>query len=78
MSSIDVEIYDAFRSIGVEEKKAMEAPAAFGNRDATISKALQDQKDAIARLAADVLVLKWSQGFMTALLFIIVGKLFIH
>ncbi len=60
------EVFDAFRSIGVAEDKALKAAAALNERD----------KDVIA-LKSDMGLLKWMVGFVVALQIAIVVKLFI-
>jgi len=78
MSNVESEIYTAFRSIGVEEDRAMKAAIAFGDRENGMQRTLQEQRDTQAKIMADLLVLKWSQGFTLALVLLVVGKLFIH
>jgi len=71
MSNFPSEVFKAFRSIGVEEDKAMDAALVFDKRDA-------EWKDVIFSLKSDMLVLKWSQGFTLAIVLILLGKAFIH
>jgi hypothetical protein len=58
------EIYEALRSIGVDESKARSAAVA-----------MSIQADTVGDLKRDVAVLKWMIGGNTALLLIVLGKL---
>jgi len=67
MSTMQSEVFDAFRSIGVAEDKAAKAAAALNERD----------KDAAA-LKSDMVILKWMMGFVLAFQVAIFAKLFLH
>jgi hypothetical protein len=61
------EVFDAFRSIGVTEDKALKAATALNERDRDV-----------AVLKADMSVMKWMMGFVLAFQVAIFVKLFIH
>jgi len=67
MSTMQSEVFDAFRSIGVSEDKALKAAAALNERD----------KD-VATIKSDILVLKWMMGFILAMVTALFVKQFIH
>ncbi len=67
MSTMQSEVFDAFRSIGVTEDKALKAATALNERDRDI-----------AVLKADMSVMKWMMGFVLAFQVAIFVKLFIH
>ena len=67
MSTLQSEVYDAFRSLGVTEEKAMKAAQALGQRDLDVGD-----------LKRDVSVLKWATTANTALLVAVLVKLFIQ
>ena len=67
MSTLQGEVYEAFRSIDVPEDKAIAAAAALSRRD-----------EEVASVRADVLLLKWMVGFGLALNVAILLKLFVH
>ncbi len=61
------EVFDAFRSIGVADDKALKAATVLNERD----------KD-VATLMTDMSVMKWMLGFVLAFQIGIFVKLFIH
>ncbi len=67
MSTMQSEVFDAFRSIGVTEDKALKAATALNERDRDV-----------AVLKADMSVMKWMMGFVLAFQVAIFVKLFIH
>ena len=67
MSSMQAEVFEAFRSIDIPEDKALKAATALGQRD-------QD----VASLKSDMSVMKWMMGFVLAFQVAIFAKLFIH
>ena len=67
MSTMQSEVFDAFRSIGVAEDKAAKAAAALNEPD----------KD-VATLKSDMSVMKWMLGFVLAFQVGIFVKLFVH
>jgi hypothetical protein len=67
MSSMQAEVFEAFRSIDIPEDKALKAATALGQRD-------QD----VASLKADMSIMKWMMGFVLAFQVAIFAKLFIH
>jgi hypothetical protein len=67
MSTMQSEVFDAFRSIGVEEDKALKAAAALNERD----------KD-VQSLKNDMGIMKWMMGFVLAFQVAIFVKLFVH
>jgi len=67
MSTMQSEVFDAFRSIGVAEDKAAKAAAALNERD----------KD-VAALKSDMAIMKWMMGFVLAFQVAIFAKLFLH
>ena len=62
--TMDFEVFDAFRKAGTPESEARKAAEAL------------NQDDAIADIRSDVRVLKWSTGVNTALILVVLGKLF--
>ncbi len=66
MSTIQAEIFEAFRAIDVPEDKAMKAAQALSKRD-----------EDVASLKSDMLLLKWMLGFVLAFQVAIFVKLFI-
>jgi hypothetical protein len=64
MSSLQSEVYEAFRSIDVLEDKAMKAATALGRGDLDVS-----------TLKADMLLMKWMIGFVLAFEVAIAAKL---
>ncbi|OYV41975.1 MAG: hypothetical protein B7Z81_00160 [Acidocella sp. 20-61-6] len=69
MRSAKLEGIEAFTSIGVAPEKAMAAAAALNRRDA-----LSD----VARVKADLSVMKWMVGLNIAMTAAILVKLFVH
>ncbi len=67
MSTVQSEVFEAFRSIGVDEDKALKAATALNERD----------KD-VADVKSDVKVLKWMSGFILAFQIAFFAKLFLH
>ena len=64
MTTMISEVYEALRSVGIDEPKARSAAAAM-----TVQ---QDKLDAIER---DLAVLKWIGGTTTGLTLLVLGKL---
>ncbi|MEO5375836.1 MAG: integrase [Alphaproteobacteria bacterium] len=67
MSTIQSEVFEAFRAIDVPEDKALRAATALSKRD-----------DDVSSLKADMLVMKWMMGFILAFQVAIFAKLFLH
>jgi len=67
MTTMQSEVFEAFRSIDVPEDKAMKAAAALSRRD-----------DDVHGLKSDVNLLKWMLGFVLAFQIGIFIKLFMH
>ena len=67
MSAMQSEVFDAFRSVGVEEAKALSAAAALNERDHDVT-----------ILKSDMAVMKWMMGFILAFQIGIFVKLIIH
>ncbi len=67
MSTLQSEVFDAFRSIGVTEDKAVKAAAALSTRD-----------NDVTSLKSDMSVMKWMMGFTLAFQVAIFAKLFVH
>jgi len=67
MTTIQSEIFDAFRSMGVSEDKAVKAAAALSKRD-----------DDVTSLKTDVNLMKWMIGFVLAFQVASFVKLFVH
>ncbi|UEM05142.1 hypothetical protein JL101_006810 [Skermanella rosea] len=67
MTTMQSEVYEAFRSIDVPEDKAVKAAAALSKRD-----------DDVGTLKSDMNLLKWMMGFVLAFQIGIFVKLFIH
>ncbi len=82
VSTMEREVFEAFKSAGVPDDKAMDAATALNRRNSDIT---QDVAASLSAIKADVwgvkgeiLVLKWMVGFTTALCVAILLKLFIH
>jgi len=67
MSTLQSEVFNAFRSIGVTEDKAVKAAAAVSARD-----------NDVTSLKSDMSVMKWMMGFTLAFQVAIFAKLFVH
>jgi len=67
MSTLQSEVFDAFRSIGVTEDKAVKAAAALSARD-----------NDVTTLKSDMNLMKWMMGFVLAFQVAIFAKLFVH
>jgi hypothetical protein len=67
MSSMQSEVFEAFRAIDVPEDKALKAATALSRRD-----------NDVTSLKADMLLLKWMLGFVLAFQIAIAIKLFLH
>jgi hypothetical protein len=67
MSTMEAELFDAFRAAGVPDDKAMAAAQALNRRDTRVS-----------AVESDVILLKWMVGFNLALTMAVLLKLFIH
>jgi hypothetical protein len=67
MSTMEAEVFDAFKSLGVTDDKASAAAQALSRRDTDFT-----------QVRSDVQLLKWGQGVMTAMLLTILFKLFLH
>ncbi len=74
MTTMIYEVFDAFRSAGVEESKAHAAAEAMAKYDTEIAAMWGD----ISGLRGDVALLKWMVGFGLALNVAIILKLLIH
>jgi hypothetical protein len=66
-STMQTEVFDAFRSIGVDEAKAAKAAAALNERD-----------NDVAALKSDMVLMKWMMGFVLAFQVAIFARLFFH
>jgi hypothetical protein len=75
MSTLQQEVYEAFRAIDVPEDKALKAAAALS---ASAGPRLVRIESDIAILKHDVALLKWATATNTALLIGVLVKLFIH
>ena len=67
MSSVQPEVYEAFRSLGVEENPAMKAAVALGRRDGDV-----------LSLRTDLRVVQAVLGVNSAMLVAILLRLFVH
>lgn len=67
MSSMQSEVFEAFRAIDVPEDKALKAATALSRRDEDVSS-----------LKRDMAVLKWMVGTLYPLVLAILVKLFMH
>ena len=67
MSTMQAEVFEAFRSIDIPEDKALKAATALGQRDSDV-----------VSLKTDMSVMKWMMGFVLAFQVAIFVKLFIH
>jgi hypothetical protein len=78
MSTTQSEVFDAFRSIGVDKEKALKAAAALNGRDREFTAALSERDRDIAIMKTDIVLLKWMTGFTLAMVTAVFLKLFIH
>jgi hypothetical protein len=69
MSTAEVEVVEAFTSVGITPERAMAAAAALNKRDA-----LSD----VSGVKSDVAVMKWMLGFNIAMTVAVLLKLFVH
>ena len=67
MATVQSEVFEAFREIGITEEKAMKAASSLSHRDADV-----------AGLKHDVSIMKWMMGTVLAFQVAIFVKLFIH
>ena len=67
MSTMQIEIFEAFRAIDIPEDKALKAAEALSRRDVDV-----------ASLKTDTSVLKWMMGFVLAFQVAIALTLSIH
>jgi hypothetical protein len=67
MSTMQAEVFEAFRSIDIPEDRALKAATALGQRDPDV-----------ASLKTDMSAMKWMMGFVLAFQVAIFAKLFIH
>lgn len=67
MSTMQGEVYQAFRAIDIPEDKALRAAEALSRRD-----------DDVLSIKRDMAVLKWMVGTLYPLVLAILVKLFIH
>ncbi|MFN3076367.1 MAG: integrase [Alphaproteobacteria bacterium] len=67
MSTMQSEVFEAFRAIDIPEDKAMKAATALGKRD-----------DDVSTLKADMNLVKWMLGFVLAFQIAIFMKMFVH
>lgn len=67
MSTMQAEVFEALRDIGIPEDKALKAATALSRRDEDVS-----------ALKRDMAVLKWMVGTLYPLVLAILVKLFVH
>jgi hypothetical protein len=67
VATIHSEVFEAFRSVGIAEDKAVSAAGALARRDSDL-----------ATMKADILVSKWMLGFVLAFQVAVIFKLFTH
>ena len=67
MSTMQAEVFEAFRSIDISEDKALKAASALGQRDTEVSSSKSDMN-----------VMKRMMGFVLAFQAAIFAKMFIH
>jgi hypothetical protein len=72
MSTMEAEVFEAFRSVGVADDKAILAAQALGKRDPDIGGLKQD----VASLKTDMVLLKWMVGVVMAMSLTILFKIF--
>lgn len=65
MSTMDTDVYNAFRSLGVEDEKALKAAEALSRRDTDV-----------VGLQKDFAVLRWMVGANIGLSLVIIGGVF--
>jgi hypothetical protein len=67
MTTMQSEVFEAFRAIDIPEDKALKAATALSKRD-----------DDVGALKNDMAVMKWMMGFVLAFQVAIIVKLFMH
>ena len=67
MTSMQSEVFEAFRDMGAAEDKALKAAGALAKRD-----------DDVVSIKADVLLMKWMLGFVLAFQIAFAFRLFGH
>lgn len=67
MTTLQSEVFEAFRAIDIPEEKAMKAATALSKRDEDVSS-----------LKSDMALMKWMLGFVLAFQVAIAVKLFTH
>ncbi len=67
VTTMQSEVFEAFRSIDIPEDKALKAAGALAKRD-----------DDVVSLKSDMQLVKWMLGFVLAFQIAVVLKLFIH
>ncbi len=67
MTTMQAEVFEAFRAVNVPEEKALKAAEALSQRD-----------HEVLTLKSDMLLLKWMLGFVLAFQVAIFVKLFMH
>jgi hypothetical protein len=72
MSTMEAEVFEAFRSVGIADDKAILAAQALGKRDPDIGSLKQD----VASLKTDMVLLKWMVGVVMAMSLTILFKIF--
>ena len=65
MTTVQSEVYEAFRTLGVEEEKALKAASALSKRD-----------EDVVQIKSDLLLMKWMIGAVLTLQFAILAKAF--
>jgi len=67
MSTMIVEVYNAFRKAGVPEKEAQEAAEALANENVATKADMQLMEKKIIEINGEIKILKWMVGLVIAI-----------
>ncbi|RYB01484.1 hypothetical protein [Lichenibacterium ramalinae] len=85
MTTMHLEVYEAFRSLDVSEDKAAKAPVVLGKTGDELTTLRADMNTRFNKVDVDLAIIKgdqvlvrWMLGFMLALQVAVLFKLFTH
>ena len=78
MSTMQAEVFEAFRDMGAAEDKALKAATILGKRDDDFTKAVTDLKLDITGVKGELVLHRWMLGFVLATNVAILFKVFAH